>query len=67
MLKDGRRLATLTDVREIIFELTERSPADKRLETLALRLGSAKDDPTREAMRSLQQLLWLTLEAKGLI
>jgi hypothetical protein len=67
-LADGRRVATLADVRSLLCEMSDGlTPGEKRVPLMLQLLEKAKSNPSRETLRSLQELLWLTLSARALI
>jgi hypothetical protein len=67
-LADGRRVVTLADVQKLLFEIKQRQPpGEKRVSIILQLLEKAKGNPSRETLRSLQELLWIMLSAKALI
>jgi hypothetical protein len=57
MLRDGRRLATLADVQQLMSELPDDRHADPRWRLTETILASADSDPSRARLRSLEELL----------
>lgn len=57
MLRDGRRLATLADVQQLVSELPDKRHADPHWRLTETILTSADNNPSQAILRSLQELL----------
>jgi hypothetical protein len=66
-LRDGRRLATLADVHQLMSELSDNRHADPHWRLTETMLASADDNPSRAALRSLHELLCRALAWERLI
>ena len=67
MLKDGRRLATLDDVRILISELPQARREAAHWHAVAHAMVNAMADQTAYGFRLLQDALWRALVTDGMV